>query len=534
MTTTTTSTSKRQVVHWLSLGVAQMFLCFGKALADSSDDFNDNSKDSSKWGADQTINSGQFNETNQRLEYTVAGGTPEDDVWRPWVLTRFPYDADWTVQFDVFNSTSPSAIVQVNSMGILIQNTVTATNDIYAELYSSALGGLPARTGFSAQLEAGDTNLGGADAQGGNGVTNAAIRVVFASASKVLTVYYDVNVTDGYQWVQQATFGLAGAGGTDANADWGMGAADQFSISLYGYSAFMTITSGQMQVDNFAETGGVTPSGAASPDPIGNFHFGFPTDNPLLTRIFSVTGNYHGVSPTVNQRNYNIDVAQDESGKLTAMGTMDGMLDSSGSPDISGSIGAIKTVNGEPRAEIKGSFKGTRDGVSTAFKGSADGPVEVVDIGGGTNGFAGTGSYKSKIGGVPFSGKNLPIMLAAPPGSTNNVRQAWTLDLDIHHKDIKGKQRTVASARLTLPSGDIIAFPEKKAKYSSKKGYSLSFTRGTNITVNPAHIDKKSKLQLKSLTFTQQGNGWQPAGGTIRYNFLGQRGIADLNDFIGN
>src|ERR1043166_6414925 len=77
-------------------------------FADSDgDNFNDNARDVSKWGTDKVLHHGKFNEANGRLEYTVSGGTTEDDAWRPWILSRFPYNADWEIQFDVFNSSNP-------------------------------------------------------------------------------------------------------------------------------------------------------------------------------------------------------------------------------------------------------------------------------------------------------------------------------------------------------------------------------------------------------------------------------------------
>ena len=94
---------------------------------------------------------------------------------------------------------------------------------------------------------------------------------------------------------------------------------------------------------------------------------------------------------------------------------------------------------------------------------------------------------------------------------------------------MKGKERTVAGARLTLPNGDTIVFPEKVTRYSATKGYSLSFNRGTNITVNPTRIDKKSSISIKRMTL---GPGSQPTGGTIVYQFLGQKGTANLTDFL--
>ena len=158
--------------------------------------------------------------------------------------------------------------------------------------------------------------------------------------------------------------------------------------------------------------------------------------------------------------------------------------------------------------------------------------LSLIDIGGGTNGFGGTGSYKSKIAGVPFGEKNVPLHVAAPPGTDANLKKAWSLQLDIEKKTVKGKEVTVATAQLVLPNGDTIVYPEKKVKYSTTKGYKLGLKKGTNTTVIPNRPDKKSSIAITGLLFTKQGDDWQPTGGMIAYKFLGQKGTANLLDLI--
>ena len=496
--------------------------------ATDGDDFNDNSKNAAKWGKDSTVRRGVLTERNQRLEYTCSNPTFEDESLRPWVLTRFPYNADWELRVNVFNTVEAFLAEQVASAGFKILTTGSPSNSLFAELYSSSLGSLPSRTGFDTELETDHETVAVVDREGGNGVTNGAVRIAFTSASKVITIYYDTNISDGFQWVQQASFGLTGAGGADGNTQWGLNDTHQFAVFLYGYSLLIPVTSGRMHLDNFVAEGGVTPSGGPSPDPLGNFDFSFPTNNPFLTRIVSLTGNYQGVTPTSHARNYNIDVAQDESGKLAFMGNMDGIQDKNGNTEISAGGGTVKTVNGTPTLQIGGAFTGTRDGAATTFNGKATAPAELVDFGG-QPGVSGTATYRSKVGGVPFSGKNLPVQILSPPGSAANLKQDWSLHLDISRKLVKGKERTVAAAQLALPNGDTIAFPEKAVRYSATKGYSLSFKRGTNITINPMKIDRKSSISIKRMTLGPES---QPTGGTIVYQFLGQKGTANLPDFL--
>ena len=530
--------ARRGILLASSLGLLGMLTGGWSAVeaATTGDDFNDNSRNATKWGADRVVNHGVLTQRNGRLEYTSTAGLLEDDAIRPWILTRFPVTNDWQIQVDLSNLSHPAGPTQVNSMGLKLLSTRDGTNEVFAELYSSSLGAAAPRTGFLAELDAGDTRVASVDREGGVGVTNGAMRLAFDSTNRVVTVSYDLDTADGYQWVEQATFGVGGSGGVDGNSDWDLAATDQFSLYLYGYSQSQTLTSGQVFADNFVETGGVAPAGGASPDPLGNFHFAFPTNNPALVRILSVIGNYQGVSPSVPARNYNLDVAEDESGRLTALGTVDGFVDSTGSTEISESIGVIRTVQGEPAARISGTFRGTRDGLGASIRGRATLPVEWVDLGGGTNGLEGTGSYSSRIGGIPLSGRNVPLHLPAPPGAAENLKKDWGLQLEITRKRIGTKGRTVASARLLLPNGDTVAYRERTVRYSARAGYTLVFTRGTNITLNPPKLDRRSSITVKGFQLTQPNPAlqeWQPTNGTVRYRFLGQDGTARLTDLLG-
>ncbi len=512
------------------LTAACLLFTTASSWADGSDNFNDNSKDPAKWGTDDTSGHGVLTEAGQQLRYSCNNATVEDEVDRPWNLTRFPYNADWEILVEAVNNTTPVPTFQVNSMGITLESPLDAGDYLYHELYNSALGG-PARIGTNADMTANGVSQGGGDSS--TLTTNAVLlRMVWNSTTKVLTCYYDIDPSDANNWITLASFGLSAAGGgADANADWGLADTDRFFISVYGYSSLMTVPAGQMHLDNFSETGGIVGGTGTRPEPVGNFNFPFPTGNPLLTKIASITGNYHGTSPTVAQRPYDVDVAQDESGKIMAMGTIEGVEDANGNSEIGGQVGSVRTVNEEPVAQLKGSFKGTVDDATVSFKGSGSGPVELVDVGG-DPGVAGTTTYSMKVDGVPFSGKNVAVEYVAPPGAEDNLKIDWNLQLDIAAKTVGGKERIVASAILVLPNGDSVAFPERVVKYSEAKGYKLVFKKGTNTTANPDRLDKKTSIILTGLKFVKNGDDWEPTAGTINYSFLGQKGIEDLTEFL--
>lgn len=267
--------------------------------------------------------------------------------------------------------------------------------------------------------------------------------------------------------------------------------------------------------------------------PTGTFQFPFPVGHPSLTAIASLTGNYTGTMPgPFTSRVYDLDVAMDEAGKLVVLGTVAGVVPAPGAGPVGGT-GAVKTVDGTPTMQLKTNFEGTLDSVPATAKSSGHAALDVVNVGGGSLGLQGTHSYKATLGGVPFAEKNAPAHTVFAPASVDNVAKAWTIALHFTQRtDPKGKPYIGANAELVLPDGDTIVFAERKTKYTTAKGYSLSLKNGTNVTVVPPAVAKKVKIKIKTMTLVPAGLGWQPTGGTIQYQFLGQKGLANLVDFL--
>ena len=244
--------------------VIPLFLAILSSLAATvGDDFNDNKVDSKKWGPDEKIGHGILTERNQRLEYTCTGGTESDDLIRRWRAGDGPYNADWEMQMDLFNNTTftPGSIDENNSFGIKLRGPTDDDQEIYVELYNSQLQFPIARKGFDAAFESPEQPNVYVDFIPTSIAAVSAVRMAFNSATKVVTVYYDTDASNGYQWVQFGSFGVAGVGGVDTNGNWGMTDASRFRIYIYGYSTEMNVSSGQMYADNFQTTGlvGGTP-----------------------------------------------------------------------------------------------------------------------------------------------------------------------------------------------------------------------------------------------------------------------------------
>jgi hypothetical protein len=500
------------------------------AFADNADNFNDNFKDASKWAADNVTANGVLNEINQRLQYTCASVGPENHSERPWNLTRFPYNADWEIQFDTYNATNPTIVGQVCSMGVTILSPLSGGDFLYHELYRVQHGG-GAGIGVNADVTKDDISVAGADS-GDLALNRVALLVSWDSKKKVMNCLYDKNPEDGFQWIKLASLGLSGAGGTSGNTDWGMDSKDQFFVSVYGYSSTIKVDAGEMYLDNFSERGGVTPDQIERPKPTGRFPLAFPKNNPLLTRILSMTGNYRGRIPGTKPRDFNLDVAQDESGKLSVMGTVDRIKDSKGDPELAGSVGEIRTVNGTPTLKLGGPFNGILDGKDAKVDVNATVPVAVVDIGGGTKGVMGTANAEGKIGKIPVTVDHFPLELETPPQMLKNLNSDWSLKLVLTSSSSGKSKRIFGSATLVLPNGDTIKFPAKAVKYSKKLGLSINYTKGTNTSTKPHTTDTKTKVVLSKLIFEKKNGKWQLQGGKIKYQFLGQKGNEDLIHFL--
>lgn len=207
----------------------------------ASDDFDDNSKDMTKWGTDEVKGSGQLNEVNGRLEYTCGGGSGISSSDRPWKLRRFPSDADWSIEITATNTTSPASDKQWSSFGINIESMRDRNDSIEVELAASSM--------VWAELH---NNGQYVDGIGSAGSTSLPIRISYTSATKIFTVSY----FDGSVWVDFGTFGVNGSGGLNGNANWALAASDQFIAYVFGYSEKMAVGNGQLYGDNFQETGG--------------------------------------------------------------------------------------------------------------------------------------------------------------------------------------------------------------------------------------------------------------------------------------
>lgn len=280
-----------------------------------------------------------------------------------------------------------------------------------------------------------------------------------------------------------------------------------------------------------------------APNPTGDFALNFPDGK--ATRMLDVTGHYTGTTGgRVGSRNYSGDIAMDDSGKLTGMGTVDGVVPTGGGP-VTGALGSLKTLHDTPSASLKGSFTGTIDGKATSAAGTAGGPLVINNAGGGKLSVSGVAAGNAKLDGTRYSAKPIAGAVPVTVAQAGTVKKTWKLDLKLREEtNPKTLRKTVyGSSILTLPDGDKTSFKEKRLTFSVKNGYSVLFSAGIKLdgvgnpildpkTGKPV-TDRKSSVRITKMRIVGVPGHWIVTDGLFTYSFLGQKGKGNPRDFSG-
>jgi hypothetical protein len=242
------------------------------ANLNGSDDFNDNSKDPTRWGADFTKEVGVLTETNGRLEFTTTGApTAVDFALRPWILNYGSYTQDWEFQVDVnlpqltlINTQYVGFALSVSpgaDPNMVLTNAFTIFMDQNSDEH---------RFKFQITVDASRTSL----QKTLTASTSAAMRIAFDANTKVLSAFYDENgPTCGYAWTLLVS--------TNVPAGWNMTSTSVFGVHVLGIANFISVApTVNVFGDNFCASSGITPRlgiGLAA----GNVMLSWPTNAPV-------------------------------------------------------------------------------------------------------------------------------------------------------------------------------------------------------------------------------------------------------------
>ena len=216
-----------------------------------SDNFDDNTLNSEIWLEVAASGDGLLQETNNRLEFT---GTNTSSQYRYWANAS--YDSDFEIILQTVNSTIATSNTFA-SVGVEIYPS-GATNPLLnvrnASYYVSSTGYTGPSRDILANFFDGATLNPALPAQPllfSAGVVG--LRLSYESDTAVVTVSYDMDVSDGYQWTELSTFGLDSDTDGVYNQDFGItaGSGGGLEIAVYGATLGISVTSGDLYADGF-------------------------------------------------------------------------------------------------------------------------------------------------------------------------------------------------------------------------------------------------------------------------------------------
>lgn len=237
------------------LGIAPLH-----ADINGSDDFNDDTKDLTKWAIDRTSGGASLIETAGHLEYTAPATSW---AYRPWALNQATYNTNWEVILDLANQAVPAANNSSVSMGIEVFAIGSNRNQsAYVGLYAHGNGGPSTARGFETGMFNNGNNRGPTEIATGS--TSGSIRITFNAVTKVLAFWRDADgPQNGYSWIQQASYGTNGSGGANGNDSWNLTGANTMAVEIYGFTDGFAAAAGTVYADNFsASTGTSAVTGA--------------------------------------------------------------------------------------------------------------------------------------------------------------------------------------------------------------------------------------------------------------------------------
>ena len=213
-----------------------------------SDNFDDNTLDSEAWLEIAASGDGLLQEVNSRLEFTGSGTSSQYRYW-----TNASYDADFEIILQTANSTT-AAEGTFASVGIEIHPSGATNPLVNVRNGSYFVQGFGGSRDILANFFNGASLIPALPVQPGMYMTGVVgMRLFYESDTAVVTVYYDVDVSDGYQWTELSSIGLDGDADGAHNQDFGItaGTGQELEIALYGASFGVAVASGELYADAF-------------------------------------------------------------------------------------------------------------------------------------------------------------------------------------------------------------------------------------------------------------------------------------------
>jgi|GEM_PF-3529366 len=180
------------------------------------------------------------------IVYTVEEPSEKDFQYLHFQPARLRASQDFTITGTFKNDAIAESSKELASVGIEVYQATDLSNRVAATLSVARLEGFFSRTVFSQVVEGGEAvdSAYTADLRLPIEVT---FKMVFDSKEKVFSVYYDADEDEAVVWELVGTFGVAGKGGEDGNANWRMKSTEKFLVYIYGYSENLQVFEGDVE-----------------------------------------------------------------------------------------------------------------------------------------------------------------------------------------------------------------------------------------------------------------------------------------------
>jgi hypothetical protein len=226
-----------------SMGVYVVALPVGGGTFPGSDNFNDNSRDTARWGTTDFGPAGALVEANGRLEFRNSTPNQLNVGWVPQNGTA-PYAQDWEARVRVNLPALSFPADGFAVVGLAVVNSADPGDRVTVELDAGReLGG--AYRQFLSAIYTNDVDVPNLDLTASTASTSATLRARWVAATARLHLEYDADgPANGEAWTLLRTF--------DPAATWGM-SSGSFLIAIGGDSENRVITSGDgLWLDDFA------------------------------------------------------------------------------------------------------------------------------------------------------------------------------------------------------------------------------------------------------------------------------------------
>ena len=210
-----------------------------------SEEINFNDEESIKKSFIPSFQSGtgSLDYNNANFQYTTYTPSPKDFDYKLYQPARIRANKDFTVITELKNNTIPESSKELASVGIEIYQRKNLSNRFATELSCARLEGYFSRTVFSQLVEFGEktSSCFSHDLRLPEITT---VKIDYKADQKVFHIAYLQNE----EWQNVGSFGIAGSGGENGNAQWKMKSNETLLLYIYGFSTNMNVYEGDIQI----------------------------------------------------------------------------------------------------------------------------------------------------------------------------------------------------------------------------------------------------------------------------------------------